>query len=214
MSKPFAASAVVVALELVWERLREIEPELPRAVIVVASGTEETATPRWGHWGASRWRVEDDSDVGEVLIAGEALERGAREVLGTLVHEAAHALAFVREIKDTSRGGRYHNARYKALAESFGLVVERHERYGWTVTRLSDESAELYVEELGAIAVAIGAAFRHGVPGKGKGGGSARSGSSRLLLECSCGRKFRISPAVAELGPITCGACGEDFEQR
>jgi hypothetical protein len=37
-------------------------------------------------------------------------------VLGTLLHEAAHALADQRAIKDNSRQGRYHNARYRQLA--------------------------------------------------------------------------------------------------
>ncbi len=35
--------------------------------------------------------------------------RGAADVLGTLLHETAHALAHVRDIKDTSRQGRWHN---------------------------------------------------------------------------------------------------------
>jgi hypothetical protein len=33
------------------------------------------------------------------------------------VHEAAHGLANTRGVKDTSRQGRYHNKRFRALAE-------------------------------------------------------------------------------------------------
>ena len=55
------------------------------------------------------------------MISGEGLRRSPREVLGTLLHEAAHALAHARGIKDTSRQGRYHNKHFKTLAEELGL---------------------------------------------------------------------------------------------
>lgn len=48
----------------------------------------------------------------EVLIGGEGLAR-AVAVLGTLLHEAAHALCHVSGIKDTSRQGSWHDARLK-----------------------------------------------------------------------------------------------------
>ncbi|WP_297495484.1 hypothetical protein [Pseudonocardia sp.] len=42
-------------------------------------------------------------------------------MLATLLHEAAHALAHVRGIKDSSRQGRWHNAKFKALSEELGI---------------------------------------------------------------------------------------------
>ena len=47
----------------------------------------------------------------EVFVGGEGLVLGAVDVLGTLLHEATHALAHVRGIQDTQRQGRYHNRR-------------------------------------------------------------------------------------------------------
>lgn len=61
--------------------------------------------------------------MAEVFVGGEGLVRGPVEVLATLLHEAAHALADVRGIKDTSRQGPWHNARFKALAEELGIEV-------------------------------------------------------------------------------------------
>ena len=58
------------------------------------------------------------------MISGEGLRRTPDEVLGTLLHEAAHALAHARGIKDTSRQGRYHNKHFKTCAEQLGLAVE------------------------------------------------------------------------------------------
>jgi hypothetical protein len=38
-----------------------------------------------------------------VLISGEGFQRGPVDVLGTLLHEAAHGLAYARQVQDTSR---------------------------------------------------------------------------------------------------------------
>ena len=62
------------------------------------------------------------------MISGEGLARTPREVLGTLLHEAAHALAAARGITDTSRQGRYHNKKYAALAAELGLDVAEDSR--------------------------------------------------------------------------------------
>jgi hypothetical protein len=61
----------------------------------------------------------------EVFVGGEGLARGPAHVLATLLHEAAHALAHVRGIKDTPRQGRWHNARFKALAQEVGIEVSK-----------------------------------------------------------------------------------------
>ena len=45
-----------------------------------------------------------------------------------ILHEAAHALAYARGIKDTSRQGRYHNKHFKTCAEQLGLAVEHDQR--------------------------------------------------------------------------------------
>jgi hypothetical protein len=231
-SSTWTASGVVHALELVWARIRERHEDLPEAVLVVASGTEATNVQRWGHWGAGRWRVTAEGNtVGEVLIAGERLRNGPAAVLETLLHEGAHALAFARGIKDCSRGGRYHNERYKLLAEELGLTVKRDRVYGWTLTDLADGTGELYRAELGALEVAIGRAYRRaveeiaagdgqadpgdagGATGTDAGAGDAGTAGKRWRLACSCPepRLVRMSRAVALVGPISCGACGSIF---
>ena len=72
------------------------------------------------------------------MISGEGLGRTPRDVLGTLLHEAAHALAAVCGIKDTSRQGRYHNTKYKMLAEELGLTVAFEPTIGWSITSVPD----------------------------------------------------------------------------
>ncbi len=95
------ASGLVGALEGAWAAIRRRHGDVPPAVIVLASGTSGRAA-KLGHYAASRWEVAG-SETAEVLVAGEGLRLGAEEVLGTLLHEAAHGMAHVRNVMDTSR---------------------------------------------------------------------------------------------------------------
>ncbi len=88
-------------------------------------------------------------------MGGEGLRRGARAVLGTLLHEAAHGVASTRGIKDTSRQGRYHNKKFAELAAELGIVVEPDGARGWSATTLPDDTAAVYVAELAQLAEAI-----------------------------------------------------------
>jgi len=148
----FVTSEALVILEEAWAALRVNTPDLPRAVVVLASGTEDVTTPRFGHWAASRWRVDDlGTRRAEVLIAGEALDHGAEQVLGTLLHEAAHGLSHARGIKGTSRQGRYHNHHFKLQAEELGLEVRKRSTHGYCHTFLSDAAKVLWADQLQAL---------------------------------------------------------------
>jgi hypothetical protein len=72
-----------------------------------------------------------------VLVSGEGLHRGSVDVLGTLLHEAAHGLAHARKVSDTSRQSRYHNCRYATLAAELGLEVAHVQPVGWSATSVA-----------------------------------------------------------------------------
>jgi hypothetical protein len=104
-----SGSRLVAALEAAWGAIGTHHPEVPDAVLVMASGSDPRSRAlTLGHFTAGRWHLPDDTRRPEVLVSGEGLRRGAVDVLGTLLHEAAHGLAHARRIKDTSRQGRYH----------------------------------------------------------------------------------------------------------
>ena len=105
-----AASRLVAALEHAWTTIRR-HPDVPQVVIVVASGSDPRSRRlNLGHFAAGRWQLTDQpTDRAEVLVSGEGLQRGPIDVLGTLLYGAAHGLASVRKVSDTSRQGRYHN---------------------------------------------------------------------------------------------------------
>ena len=218
-----AASEVVRACEEGWAAIREHHPELPNAVMVLGSGVERGRLVKLGHWWAGRW-VADGQPRGEVLLAGEALHLKPDEVFEVLLHEAAHGLNAARGVRDTSRGGRYHNARFGAAAQEVGLDVSAMPPYGLARTVLSEAAKERYaapIERLGdvmRIARQIERGTRVGIEGgqSSDGGGQDAKGDTdrsrgRALAECGCGRKLRVAPGVLAAGPIVCGLCQGEF---
>jgi hypothetical protein len=197
---------LVGALERCWAAIRARHPEVPAAVLITGAGTPgPRGGVRLGHFAASRWRTDEAAALGEVFVGGEGLARGARDVVATLLHEAAHALADRRRIKDTSRQGRYHNQRFKRLAEELGLRVDHHRTLGWSPTTLPDATAEWYAPVIAALedALTVHRAAEPTPPGRRP---------SSVACVCSCGRRIRIARSVLERGPVICGVCSGLFE--
>ena len=200
-----AASLLVAALEHTWQSIRSRHPQVPEAVLVVASGAEGKRL-NLGHFAPHRWQVHG-IDRHEVLVGGEGLHRGLVDVLGTLLHEAAHGLACARSIQDTSRQGRYHNRRYATLAQELGLEVTSVKPIGWSATTVPEPTASAYAGQLEDLAAALVLWRRqeyHIGPGT----------RSRNLLAagCGCGRRIRAAKTTLAEAPIVCGACLQPFQ--
>lgn len=237
-------SSVVVVLEKVWEKIRQDTPELPPVVIVTGSGMIGPA--RWGHFRANGWTERSERNaatnlvLGEMFVAGETLARGASHTLETMLHEAAHVLAQVRSIKDTSRQGRWHNQKFRSLAEGLGLEYGKtsaHPQIGFSEVTLTPGTIEQYatvIDELDqAIQITVELpSFLRPVPGdnveSGAGesmghhhGRQPRAGSSgpttnnvRATCGCPDPRIIRASRKVLEGSRIVCEECGEAFLDR
>jgi hypothetical protein len=200
-----AASLLVAALEHTWQTIQQRHPDVPEAVVVVASGSAGKRLAL-GHFAPHRWQV-NGTDRHEVLVGGEGLQRGALDVLGTLLHEAAHGLAQARGIQDTSRGGRYHNRRYATLARELGLDVATVKPIGWSATTVPRQTAAGYggqLEELRAALVLWRRQELHAA-------GGSRS-RNLLAAACPCGRKLRAARTTLAEAPILCGACAQPFQ--
>jgi hypothetical protein len=205
LSPDGTASLLVAALEHTWATIRQRHPDVPDAVLVVASGSEGKRL-NLGHFAPHRWQVAG-SDRHEVLVGGEGLQRGPTEVLGTLLHEAAHGLAQARGVQDTSRQGRYHNRRYAQLARELGLDVASVKPIGWSVTTVSEVTASAYawqLEELQA-ALVLWRRQEHRI-------GPGTRSRNLLACGCPCGRRIRAARATLAEAPILCGACAQPFE--
>jgi hypothetical protein len=85
-------------------------------------------------------------------------------------------------MKDTSRQGRYHNHRFRTVAEELGLQVGRDSAFGWTQTDLRASTAAGYSGVLGEL--------EHHVPWAPSAGGSQRARGGIRTLACSCGLRL------------------------
>jgi hypothetical protein len=205
-SAEVAGSAVVAALEDAWTAVRAHHADVPQVVIILGAGSESRrGLFKWGHFAAARWHVAG-ANRPEVLVSGEGLRRGARDVLATLLHEAAHGVANTRKIQDTSRQGRWHNRRFATLAGELGLKVTQDPKTGWSQTHLTEQLATRYADQLTGLSSAL-LLWRHAELQLGT------PTTSRNLLPCSCacGRKLRVARSTLEQAPIICGACDEPF---
>ncbi len=196
---------LVSVLDATWGAIQRRHPDVPKVVITLASGTSGKRM-NYGHFAPLRWQSGEDR-LPEMLIGGEGLSRGARDVLGTLLHEAAHGVASTREIQDTSRQGRFHNAKFRMLAEELGLEVAKTGSIGWSGTSVPAPTAKLYRAELRRLKGAL-TAFRHPEARNPRRANS----NNPLPMSCQCPRRIRVASLVIELGPIICGVCEQPFE--
>jgi hypothetical protein len=239
-------SAVVTVLERVWEAVRANHADLPPVVIVTGSGFVGPA--RWGHFRANGWTDREHEEtqdgvtvnvrLGEMFVAGETLAKGAGHTVETMLHEAAHVLAQVRDVKDTSRQGRWHNQRFRTLAEEMGLEYPKesaHPQAGFSECLMTPGTREEYapvIEELDkAIRMTIalpgflavtgedgegpgGGEFIHGAKKPRKEGAGPSTNNVKAVCGCETPRIIRASRKVLAEGEIVCGRCREPFEEE
>ncbi|MEV0765156.1 hypothetical protein [Nocardia sp. NPDC050435] len=218
------AGTVVTAIESVWAHLRIVHPDVPDVVVAMAGGSAGRRGVRLGQFGPDRWQRGEEW-MPELFIGGEGFAFGAREVLATLLHEAAHGLARARGISDTSRAGAYHNGKYRQLAEELGLRVERQPSTGWSITHLADDTAEKYRTQIENLAAALTAHRRSehtGTEDPDPAGEDAESRESddeehpprngrALTCGCTPPRRVRAHQRSIDPGPILCGVCEHPF---
>ncbi|MFP8908210.1 hypothetical protein [Streptomyces atacamensis] len=148
-------SRIIEALEGAWAAIREAHPEVPRVVMITGSGRSQNGI-KWGHFGADFWTVRYErgrKKLPELFAGGELLSLGGRRTMQTLIHEAAHAVAHARQIKDTSSAGRYHNKRFAKIAEELGLTAPTTPApvIGWSDCHITDATAAKYAAAIEAL---------------------------------------------------------------
>jgi len=188
--------AILDAANGALRRIRDLHPEVPNVVLVIGT----SSTKALGHFAKESW--DGKAAQHEIMISGEGLAKGAEDVLDTLIHECAHALAHSRDIKDTSRQGRFHNKRFKLVAEEMGLDVDSHPSIGWSLTTLPKATAIQYRTELAELRKAL-KTYRI-VKLKPK------AAKTTMKIECGC-RSVTIPIKFFEKGALKCLSCNGEF---
>ena len=185
------------------------ENALARPIITI-----QTSPRAYGHFTTREvWQdAQRKKAYHEINLGAERLDRPIANTIATLVHEMVHYYCQVNGIQDTSRGGTYHNKRFKEEAERRGLECYRTEKYGWN-TRPTDRLVE-YALEKGWNEIQIGRStlppiIRTGAGGTAQPGadttGGKRPSSTRKLICPKCGQSVRATRRVN----ILCGDCME-----
>ncbi|MFF4647461.1 hypothetical protein [Streptomyces sp. NPDC001389] len=230
---------LIAALEKCWSAIQKHHPDLPPVLFITGTGvprrqvekpSKSTGAPRRrefvtrGHHWADRWAVaEQEHRLAELFIAGETVRDGGEEVLKTLLHEAAHALAHVRNIQDVSKGDpRWHRREFAELARETGLEPPRKSEkpLGFSNATLTDVSRKKYA----AVIRQIDGSALPGLGGAAPDDGEEETptepetptstNGKRVKITCGClpePRAFPVTPKVLAEGPIICGLCDEPF---
>ncbi len=158
LKAPADLLAVATAAQAAIDAIRANHNGIPPIALVIGASGKGRAHG-WTAPGA--WETKDGQRVTEIALAGESFSRGGRDTLGTLIHELAHAYAHANKITDTSNHGRYHNGKFREIAESFGIRVEQAGTIGWSATSVPTPTAVRYAKEIHALDDAI-TAYRAG----------------------------------------------------
>ena len=216
MKETVKTSRTAGYLEKIFRALNQdfFSGELEEPIITIQS------TPRaYGHVTVAKaWKRKDDWRH-ELNIGAETLDRPIEDVTATMLHEMVHLYNLAHGVQDCSRGGMYHNKKFKDEAERRGLHIEHHEKYGWTITTPSDELLE-YIINQGWTEIRINRGSTWNPPpstggkagnsGTGAGTGTAPKKSSTRKYICPCCKQsIRATKTVN----IICGDCMEKMQE-
>lgn len=178
--------------------------ELEKPIITISPDTTKGAYGWCTSWKAWKNSLDDKEGYYEINMCAEYLNRPFLHTCSTLIHEMVHLLNLQNKVQDTSRSGKYHNKKFKEVAEQHGLKVDKSEKYGWSTTTLTEEAAEWiqskYKDEQGF------ELFRSKLP-KVK---TSSSSSSRKYVCPGCGTIIRATKEVR----VTCTDCELEFEEE
>ena len=213
MKKTVKTSRVAGQLEKMYRLLnaRFFNGELPEVVISL-----KKTVGAYGHFTCNKvWQAGDERRY-EINISSATLSRPIEETCSTLLHEICHCFTTENGIKDTSGSGNfYRNRKFKEIAESHGLCVEKHPKYGWTITSPGLPLLD-FIEEQGwqdlQMCEAVSLWDVIGTLPKGTSNGAAaktrKPSSTRKYICPICHQSVRATKVVN----ILCGDCMEKME--
>lgn len=202
--------AIAAALDQLWAAIRDRHRDVPASTAVLGH-REGRAAPAWGHH--AYYHQAGADTVPEIVIDPETItDHNPLGILERMLHEAAHALAATRTIKDTSNETRYHNKRFAKLAAEVGLTVPAKSEavYGFRPTGLADGTAEAYAAPLMDLADARNRPWRWPLETP-----EVRSAhrSTWIAAACACipANRIRCASTLLEAAAPHCPICQQPY---
>ena len=195
-------------LEKIFRVLNEhyFENVLEEPIITIQS------TPRaYGHVTVSKaWHKQNGELRHELNIGAGTIDRPIESVVSTLLHEMVHLYNLQIGVQDCSRGGTYHNRRFRDAAMERDLDISYDSRIGWSITAPTEALIDFIINE-GWTDIRMGRS--EGFTARGIGGGAGAAGtpttpkpsSSRKYMCPGCRTSVRATKTVN----IICGDCLE-----
>lgn len=165
--------------------------------------TIQSSPKTYGHYTAYNAWSENSEGFREINISAENLARPIENIIATLIHEMVHHFCAMSGIQDVSRGGTYHNKKFKQEAEKRGLIIEYSPRIGFSITEPSPELIEFVISQ-GWECVDLS---RVGTPdfiSIGGGSSGRKTSSTRKYMCPECGCSVRATKIV-NVGCLDCG---------
>lgn len=207
-TKATPSLAIIDALDRLAGQVRKQHPEVPDNIVFVLASGRTGRGAKHGHFAPGAWT----DDHHEILMSAESLARGPEATLGTLIHELAHATAAATGVRDTSNNGRYHNKRFKEIAEKLGITLEQGETIGWSITTLPEETAAKYASGIEALGKAL-VTYRVGLGAEGKAAPKKPRNKTKAPMVCGCEDPVTVSIQWFERQGefLTCEECGTGY---
>jgi len=190
------------ALNMLWTYLNEMFFDSALSKNTVVTIQRVRATSRVTGWFVPYdiWAC-DNARATEINMSANFLYRTPLEKAATFLHEMCHQYAHENNIKDTCRQGRYHNKRFKEIAEKHGLIVEKSENgRGFSVTKFSPTTISKIENVLLEMPL-----LKMTIPQREK-----KQSSTRKLVCHSCYQTCRVT---SERFSIKCGFCDVEMKK-
>ena len=213
-----SSTPIIIALNKAWEAIRRNNPDLGTVMIVTGRRRHKSESTIRGQHCADTWHVhEQEERAAEILVMGERLAEGGREVMQTLLHEAAHELAGIRNLKDTSNKNRYHNKIFVRLATELGLEAPASSggpAHGYSNCTIPDDTADLYSKEIADLSEACKNFVAPALVVE-----EAKVSKPSVKAYCECeddnyvtwSKKLQKRADEIGLPPLLCGICRQAF---
>lgn len=144
MKETVKTSRTAGYLEKIFRALntKYFEGQLEEPIITIQSSPKA-----YGHITVGKaWRKGEEYRH-ELNIGAGTLDRPIENVVATILHECCHLYNLQNGIQDCSRGGQFHNRKFKATAEARDLKISHDSRIGWSITEPTEKLLDFIIEQ-------------------------------------------------------------------